>query len=253
MDSSTTDAPVQEQAQDIPAQPEEQHAEAETQTSEPTTTQEATQEASDNSQEPDFNATEYAAKKGVDLSTPEGQEKALRSMYEAERRMHQSTAKASELQKQLKDIPYEQVSSDPVAQQALERAASVELAMNVQNWTRDNNITPEQDLAIGSYLTENQDKAVLLKNGYLTLDDIAAMSGALKQDTTAVAQQASRETLEKLANSQRASSTTGNASTGSAPSALTPSNVDSWWDSLGPEGRKNPENRARLDSVLAGK
>lgn len=254
MDESTTEASTQEQAT-YESQPEEQHAEAEyTPTSEPTDTNdeaEATSEPeqSDNSQESTDPAA-FWAKKGIDITTPEGLAKATQSYSEAEKRMHQTAQKSSELEKQLSSAPAEQVSNDPVAQQAYDEAKSVRLELQVERWKSSNNVTPEQDAAIGQYLQTNTDKAYMLKNGYLTLDDVAAMSGAMKQNTEAIKSQGSRETLEKLANKQTASAVTGNASTSAPSAALTKANADSWWAGLGSEGRQNPENRAKLDAVL---
>lgn len=254
-EQTTTDAPVQEQAPET-AQPEEQHAEAvTTDNSESTTTTdeeraEATQEPeqSDNSSGDDL--SDWATKKGIDLSTPEGQAKALKSWREAEKAMHQSTQRSSELEKQLNAAGFDQYSDDPTAQGAYELAKATQLELQVERWKQSQGITPEQDVAIGNYLQENPNHAYMLKNGYLTLDNIAAMSGALKQDSAAIKQQGSRETLEKLATKQQASSIPSSASTGAAPSALTKDNVEAWWDGLGPAGRADPENRAKLDSVL---
>ncbi len=248
----TTDADVQDQATHE-SQPEEQHAEADTPNEEPTTTNdeaEATEpEQSDNSQESTDPAA-FWAKKGIDITTPEGLAKATQSYSEAEKRMHQTAQKSSELEKQLSSAPGEQVSNDPIAQQAYDEAKSVRLELQVERWKNSNSVTPEQDAAIGTYLAENSDKAYMLKNGYLTLDDVAAMSGAMKQDTDALKSQGSRETLEKLANKQTASSVPGNAVTAAPSSALTKANADSWWSNLGPAGRADPANIAKLDSVL---
>lgn len=256
MDESTTDAPVQDQAAQQP-QPEEQHAEAETTpTSEPTNTNDEQPEAtaepeqSDNSQE-SADPAAYWQKKGIDISTPEGLAKATQSYREAEKRMHQTTQRSSELEKQLGETASEQVSNDPVAQQAYEEAKAARLELQVERWKSNNGVTPEQDAAIGEYLAKNTEKAYLLKNGYLSLDDVAAMSGAFKQDADAIKSQGSRETLEKLANKQTASSVPGNAVTSTAPQALTKANADSWWAELGPAGRADPDNRAKLDRVLS--
>lgn len=214
MDESTTDAPVQEQAA-LQPQPEEQHAEAETTpTSEPTNTNDEQQEATDEPEQSDNSEddlADWAAKKGYDFSTPEGQAKALKSMREAESRMHQATQRSSELEKQLQSSDFEQVSNDPTAQAALEKAASVELAYTIKEWKRDNGITPDQDAAIGQYLQANQDKAYMLKNGYLSIDDVAAISGALKQDPTVFKAEGKRAALEDLRDKQRTTSPSGAA------------------------------------------
>lgn len=219
MDESTTDATVQEQAP-VEAQPEEQHAEAEIQpTSEPTTTDEQPAEepatettGADNSKD-DFDFEAWLEKKGIDPATPEGKAAIAKSWRELEQKMHQTTQRTSELEKALQSTPAEQQSTDPAVQQALETAAAVKLELEVERWKQQNKITPQQDEAIGDYLTQNPNKAYMLKNGYLTLDDIAAMSGALNQSTEDVKTQASREALESLANQQRASAPKASAST----------------------------------------
>lgn len=232
MEETTTDAATQAQAPE-PAQPDEQPAEAvTTPDSEPTSPEgeqphqstepekSSDDESADNSAEEDL--ADYWSKKGIDITTPEGQRAAAKSYREAEKAMHQSKQRSSELEKQLQGTPYEQVSQDPAVQQALETATNVQLELQVERWKQANNVTPEQDVAIGQYLTEHQDKAYLLKNGYLTLDDVAAMSGALKQDTDAIKTQASRDTLENLANKQRATAPKARATTHTAPPAEDP-------------------------------
>ena len=215
---TTTNADLQDtQAQD--AQPVEQPAEAvTTPPSEPTTTTndgqpEADEPApADNSQE-STDPTAFWAKKGIDITTPEGLAKATQSYSEAEKRMHQTAQRSSELEKQLETAPAEQVSNDPIAQKAYEEAKGVRLELQVERWKSSNQVTPEQDAAIGTYLSEHQDKAYMLKNGYLTLDDVAAMSGALKQDTEALKSAGKKEALENLATKQRSTAPSGGAST----------------------------------------
>lgn len=258
-EQTTTDAATQAQAPTT-AQPDEQPAEAVQPTdSEPTTTNDeqgepAEPDAPSDDAQPDNSAEEdladYWSKKGIDITTPEGQRAAAKSYREAEKAMHQSKQRSSELEKQLQSTPFEQVSDDPTAQQALETASSVKLELQVERWKNQHNITPQQDEAIGQYLTDNPNKAYMLKNGYLSLDDVAAMSGALKEDTEAIRSQGSRETLEKLANKQVASSVPASAMTSTAPAPLTAANAEAWWDSLGPAGRADPANQAKLDAVL---
>ncbi|MBM4644771.1 hypothetical protein GS464_29600 [Rhodococcus hoagii] len=219
MDESTTDVVAQDQAQVITAQLEEQPAEAETTpTSEPTPTQPQTDApmdepvSTDNPTEgEEFNSVEFWSKKGIDITTPEGQAKAAKSYSEAEKRMHQSTQRSSELEKQVKAAPSEQYSSDPTAQKAMEMATAAQQALEITNWKQANQITPEQDEKMGQYLVENQDKAYLLRNGYLSLDDIRAMSGVDTVDSTAIKQQGGKEALEQLANKQRTTAPRGAA------------------------------------------
>lgn len=215
MDETTTEAALQDkQAQD--AQPVEQSAEAVTTTpSEPPATDqdsEAPAATADNADE----LSDFWAKKGIDISTPEGQAKAAKSYAEAERAMHAKSQQASELQKQMASQPIEQQSQDPMVQEALERAARAETATLVSQWKSEKGITPEQDQAIGKYVEANPDKGFLLKNGYLTLDDIYAMSGVGHRDTAAIEAQGGRKALEQLANKQRSTAPQAAAASGSA-------------------------------------
>jgi hypothetical protein len=220
MDESTTDASVQEQAAQVP-QPEEQHAEAEkTPTSEPTNTNDepAVEEPAkaENSEE-QLDPAAFWAKKGIDITTPEGLAKATQSYSESEKRMHETTQRSSQLEKQLEQSPYEQVSDDPTAQRALETASAVQLELKVERWKNANKITPDQDVALGEYLQKNEEKAFMLKNGYLSLDDVYAMSGVGKADTTAIKDEGKREALEQLANKQRSTAPRGAATTSTTP------------------------------------
>lgn len=215
MDPTTTEPATQEPGV-TPTQPEEQPATAVTTPvtePTPTTPSEPAEEPApaENSQESE-DPTAFWAKKGIDITTPEGLAKATQSYSEAEKRMHQTTQRSSELEKQLTQSPYEQVSNDPTAQKALETAAAVQMELQVERWKSTNSVTPEQDVAMGEYLKNNEDKAYMLKNGYLSLDDIGAMSGAFKQDTEALKSVGKKEALESLANKQRATAPKGSAS-----------------------------------------
>jgi hypothetical protein len=251
MDESTTDAATQDTGADY-AQPEELQAEAVTTDSESieTTDQndagETAEEVTTSSDDP----ADFWAKKGIDISTPEGQAKAAKSYAEAEKAMHNKAQQASELSKQINQQPLSVDTDNELVRQALEKSSQLETTLAVQSWKASNNITPEQDQALGQYVQSNPDKAYLLKNGFLSLDDIYKMSGVGTVDPTAARKQGEQEALANLANKQRATSPAGNAVNSAPPASLTRANVEQWWDSLGSEGRKDPANRAKLDALL---
>lgn len=249
MDETTTDAAVQE-PQALDAQPVEQPAEAVTTDSEPQVEDPSVNEPveTDNS---DDDLMDYWSKKGIDITTPEGQRQAAQSYREAEKAMHAKGQRASELEQQLNQQPLAEQTQDPAVQEALARASRVETALEVERWKANNGITPDQDKALGKYLTENPQKAWLVKNGHLNLDDVYAMSGINKVDPDAIRKQGGQEALQGLANKQRTTAPEGSAVNQAPAAQLTKANVDSWWSGLGPEGRADPANRAKLDSILS--
>jgi len=255
MDESTTDAPVQEQAATQP-QPEEQHAEAEqTPTSEPTTATTNDDAAApsepaqtDNSESVD--PAEFWSKKGIDVSTPEGLAKATKSYQEAEKRMHQTAQQSSELEKQLTSQP-PVVSDDPLVQQLADEVFTIRQQTEAREFIREQNVSDTQRMAFVSWLQNNPTKQQLVDNGYMTVSEAYQLSGIGKPDAAALRDEGSKATLEKLATNQTAASVPGNAVTSQAPQPLTKANVETWWDNLGREGRKDPANKARLDQVLS--
>lgn len=251
MEESTTDAATQDTGAEY-AQPEELQAEAVTTDSESidTTDQNDAGETAEEATTSNDDPADYWAKKGIDITTPEGQAKAAKSYQEAEKAMHNKAQQASELSKQINSQPLLVDTDNELVRQALEKSSQLETTLTVQAWKASNNITPEQDAALGEYVTSNPDKALLLKNGYLTLDDIYKMSGVGAVDTTEAKKQGGQEALQQLANKQRASAVQGNAVISNPPAGVTRANVEQWWDSLGTEGRKDPANRAKLDSLL---
>lgn len=221
MEETTTNAATQEEAPQAQPPVDEQPAEAvKTADSEPQQTevdkqpQEAAAPATTSEEE---DLSDYWAKKGIDISTPEGQAQAAKSYREAEKAMHAKAQTASELEKQLNAQPVTVDTDNELVRQAVEKSSRLEVTVAVQNWKAANNITPEQDQKLGEYVTANPDKALLLKNGYLTLDDIYAMSGVGKVDTAEVKKQGGQEALQTLANKQRTTAPVGGATTRTAP------------------------------------
>ena len=222
----------------------------------PETTEQQTTEESSN-EEPELSDTsteedlsEWASKKGIDLTTPEGQAKALKSMRESEKAFHAKAQQASELEKNLT-----QSTIDPDASRAEQAYAIAQQLQNekiIREWKESNNVTPDEDEAMGQYAKANPRAAELLMNGSLTLDEFRAIAvPAQRIDKDAIKKEGGKEALESLANKQRATAVKGSASSSQSSTSLTKDNVEQWYSTLGPEGRKNPANQATLERILA--
>ena len=205
-------------------------------------------EISDTSSEEDL--SDWAAKKGIDLTTPEGQAKALKSMRESEKAFHAKAQQASELEKSLTNPAPDTNASE--AQQALAIASQLQNEKIIREWKESNNVTAEEDTAMGEYAKANPRAAELLMNGSLTLDEFRAIAvPAQRIDKEAIRKEGGQEALETLANKQRATAVKGSASSAQSSTTLTRDNVDQWYSSLGPDGRKDPKNQATLERILA--
>jgi len=204
-------------------------------------------EQSDTSAEEDL--SDWAAKKGIDLSTPEGQAKALKSMRESEKSFHAKAQQASELEKQLTNPVSDPDASQ--AEQALAIATQLQNEKVIRNWKEANNVTPEEDAAMGEYAKSNPRAAELLTNGLLTLDEFRAIAvPAQKIDKDSIRKEGGQEALKKLANKQLATAVKGGASSAQTSTALNRDNVEQWYASLGAEGRQDPANQATLQRIL---
>lgn len=219
MEESTTEAVTQEQAP-IPAQPDEQRAEAETTPdSEPTTPTEPTEQPSepvqaDNSDDFDYEA--WLEKKGIDPASPEGKAAIAKSWREMEKKMHQSTQQSSELEKQLTSAPVDVDTDNPLVEQLATEVVQMKRVAQVREFMQDNNITEAQNLAMGKWLEENPIKRDMVNAGYLSLQDAFELSGVGRQDTAAIKDQGARAALEGLATQQRGTAPQG-AATASRP------------------------------------
>jgi hypothetical protein len=212
--NTTTEPATQEPGVEPTTQPEEQPGAAVTTPEpEPTPTtepEEPTEEgpAPADNPAPDEDLTAWAANKGIDLNTPEGQAKALKSMREAEKKLHDSTAQASSLRKQIEQSP---ATNDD------QRVQRLETLYAVSQWKADKQLTPDQDAKMGEYLSADPIKTEMVKQGLLSLDEVYVLSGASQVNPAAIKQQGGQEALEKLANKQRATAPTGSAMTHDVP------------------------------------
>jgi hypothetical protein len=160
----------------------------------------------------DAELADYWTKKGIDITTPEGQAQAAKSYREAEKAMHSKNQAASELEKQLNAQPLEVNTDNELVKQALQESSQLKTTLAVRDWKSRNNITPEQDIALGEYVTKTPDIGYLLKNDVLTLDQVYAMSGVGTLDADALKKAGGEEALQRLASTQRSSAPKGSAS-----------------------------------------
>ena len=179
-----------------------------------TNTDEEPAEEADNSEESDSeyaNLKEWADKKGFDLTTEEGQAKAWKSMREAEKRMHDSTVKASSLEKTIGEAAKEAdvVNEDSEWQQ---RVKALELKDSVNTFFTQDGIDKDMRPKMAEYASANPNVSYLVESGYLTISDLYNMvRGA---DPTLAAQlkaKGGKEALEKVVSKQQAKAVPGAA------------------------------------------
>ena len=211
-EQTTTDAVVQDQAQET-AQLEEQPAEAVTTTDSELTTNDAETGVEepgtpDNSED---DLSDYWTKKGIDISTPEGQLASAKSYREAEKMATRKSQERSELAKQLGEQPVAVDSDNPLVIELANKVHSMERKDSVSSFISEHKLTSEQDVAMGSWLQSNPEKVQLINAGYMTLGDAYKLSGVGEKDTSDIERQGGQKALEKLANKQRAAAPSGSA------------------------------------------
>lgn len=251
MDKEESTSQVDEPAIDTGVE-ETQPAEQDVETPETTETEnaeESDEEPQEDTSTDDLN--EWAAKKGIDLSTSEGQQKALKSMRESEKAFHSKSQQASDLAKQIAKTPT--VNQDAsTADQALAISMSLQNQQVVSNWVTAANVPATDIRAMQEYGRENPDTEALVENGVISLDQYRAIAVASRPvDMDAIRKQGGQEALQSLANKQRATAVKGSASSAASSTTLTRDNVEQWYAGLGSKGRQNPENQRTLERILA--
>lgn len=160
----------------------------------------------------------YWSKKGIDISTPEGQAKAAKSYQEAEKAMHRKGQEASQLSKQLTTQPVEVDSDNPLVQELASKVVTLERKQNIANFADEVKLTAAQESTMAQYLADNPTKVQLVNGGYMTLQEVYSLSGAASPDPAALKREGGQAALQELADKQRATAPSGSAthSSGSA-------------------------------------
>ena len=238
-ETTTTDVVTQDTGANI-AQPEEQHTEAVSNTDLETTNND---QGSDSDEVSTDGASQTEqdvwAKKGIDITTPEGQAKAAKMYADAQKALTQKAQKASELEKQL---------TTPSGYED-DRIIALETKYAVRDFFDANPEAKALEAEMAKYIVENG-KAELVKQGYLTLDEVHAIVAAKSVDTSQIKAEGRKEGLQELANKQRATAVNGSANNVAPAPQVTSANAEEWWTGLSPAERANPENRRKLDSLL---
>lgn len=169
----------------------------------------------------------WLAKKGIDPSDPDAMAKVAEMYRNAEKAMHQSTAKASELQKALGgeetaatpalDIP-EEMLNHPVMGKLVEeiqqlRAGQTNLSMTgrVNDFFGSHPEAKALESEMAKIVTDNPVIGELVKGGHMAVEALHDMARGRNID--AIKQQGGKEALEQLADKQQAKAVSGAATT----------------------------------------
>lgn len=206
MEEQTTTEPVaQEETQaSEETQPEQQQSEAVTQTASEPGSDDSGDTASETAEEDDSDLEEWASNKGISVETEN--EKKLAKMYrDAEKNMHQTTEKASELEKTLTEEAQGSQSEDTV-QQLQTQVQYMQLQNSIRDFKEQHDVDPETETAMAKELKEKP---------YLWNDLEAAYGKAkLKTDQNQsedLKKEGGQEALQQLAQKQKTAAPKGNA------------------------------------------
>lgn len=205
MDPTTTDEPI---LPDDGATPESSDAieqPAATEPAEPTTTQTEPDEAPSGSDE----NLEWLKNKGIDPSDPDAIGKVAEMYRNAERQMHESTAKASNLEKSLKTTPAADSSPD---EDLIARVQRMETAQNVNAFWTEHPEAKQYEEKMTEIVTSRPEIGQLVNAGYFSISDLynLARGGDANRDEGLMAK-GGKEALEKVAKKQQAKAIPGSA------------------------------------------
>lgn len=246
-ETTTTDVVTQEPGAEI-AQPVEQPTEAVQNTDPETTNTNDSVPTETDSTSTDDGLDDWAKNKGLELDSDNAR-KAAKMAREAEKGFHNKAQKASELEKQLSQP--ELLDDDPIKNEVYNYIKTQQVKDTTRDFFDRNPEAKalEQDMA--AYITSDATKAQLVREGYLSLDDVYAIVSSNPNRANTLKAEGRKEGLQELANKQRATAVNGSASNSAPAPKLSRANAETWWESLGAEGRANPENRRQLDQLLS--
>lgn len=204
MEEQTTTEPVAEETQaSEETQPEQQQSEAVEQASEPESDDSG--DTASETADDDSDLEEWAASnKGISLETEN--EKKLAKMYrDAEKNMHQTTEKASELEKTLTEEAQGSYSEDTV-QQLQTQVQYMQLQNSIRDFKERYSVDPQTEAEMAKELKEKP---------YLW-NDLEAAYGkaqlkAMDQKSDNLKKEGGQEALQKLAQKQKTAAPQGNA------------------------------------------
>lgn len=255
MDQTTTepDAPLVDASQ-AQAQSNDGTSDAAAQPAEPTkSTEPAGADTSDDSTLSYQSLKDWADKKGFDLSTEEGQAKAFKSMQEAEKRMHESTSKASSLEKSIADSAQQARQDGGVIEdEGLSRLNRLEMRIAVNDFFAQEGVDAALRPKMAEIAQSNPNLAYMVENGVLTLQNLYDMArGADAHREQSLKAEGGKEALEKVAAKQQAKAVSGSATSSELTGEVNRENFDSWYAGLSPAQRSDPKNQEIVNRLLA--
>lgn len=230
MEPTTTD-PTPDAGAAEAAQPEsvEQQAAATEPAEQPTTTEDAQAETPADEGDAGDDNLAWLQKKGIDPTDPEAVAKVAKMYRDAEKAMHDSTKKASELERALSggeqstptsqlDIPQEWL-EHPVLGQIVERLGELEAGQTqvstvqaVNSFFTSNPEAKQFEKQMASIVTDNPAIGQLVKSGYLSYDQLLAMAkGSDSGRDDKLRTEGGREALQTVADKQQGRSLVGSA------------------------------------------
>lgn len=213
---------------------------------------------------PEDDTAAWLKSKGIeDPNSPEAILKVAEMARNAEKRMHETTMKASELQKALATEPAQDSTDlidedDRVSQlqqqvDALTRARQVEEFFSAGGDPEKAAERKALEPAMAKIVTDNPTIGALVNGGYLSYDQLLAMAKGSDSDLIEKAKvDGGREALAKVASNQQARAVPGAATTSALDAGtVTKENFDSWYAGLSAAERAKPENQAIVARVLS--
>ena len=243
-DITTTDAPIVEAGAEQ-AQPAEQpDTSAASQPQEPATIDEPSTDEN----------LDWLRNKGIDPDSPEAISKIAEMARNAEKKMHESTTKASALERSLTEPAADFQPQDQSSIEALAaKVQAMELSQKVNTFFSENPEAKSLEAKMTEIVTTRPEIGQLVTQGYLSLQDLHALArdgdtgreAQLKQD-------GGREALEKVAAKQQAKAIQGNAVSSEIPTSnVTRANVEEWFAGLSSDERAKPETQKMLNCLLS--
>ena len=192
----------------------------------------------ENAEAPTEDNLAWLEKKGIDPGSPEALAKVAEMYRNAEKAMHQSTTKASELEKALTSgetvqpdysgIPTE-VLEHPFVQTLVDRLDRVEqttstltLEQQVGSFFATNPDAKALEAKMAEIVTTRPEIGQLVRNGYLNLKDVYSMAAAESGSIEDAKAEGGREALQQVASKQQARAVVGSATN----SGVSPANPE---------------------------
>lgn len=178
-------------------------------------------------QAPQEDNLSWLEKKGIDPTSPEALAKVAEMYRNAEKAMHQSTTKASELEKALttgeaiqpdySGIPTE-VLEHPFVQTLVDRLDRVEqttstltLEQQIGSFFATNPEAKALEAKMASIVTDRPEIGQLVRSGYLNLKDVYSMAATESGAIETAKAEGGREALQQVASKQQARAVVGTA------------------------------------------